>query len=179
MRWCPRARTAAIALGIASVLAGCRGNRPATSTDVVMQFYTMRDAAGITRMPTAKELAALRPFIADTLARALADADSMRTADETRVPDAQPSFADGDPFSSLFGGSTSYRVMPALDSIAPVRVPVEFTNDSQRPAEHWTDRAVVVQQAGRWVMRDIRYGGTWDVANKGSLLSQLHVTTPP
>ena len=173
------AKRAAISIGIASAIAGCRGNRPATSTDVVMQFYTMRDAAGITRIPTATELAALQPFIADTLARGLAAADAMRTADSIRAPDEKPSSVDGDPFSSLLEGSTSYRVMPALDSVAPVRVPIEFTNDSQRPAVHWTDTAVVVQQAGRWVMLDVRYGGTWEFANKGALLLQLHVATPP
>lgn len=156
-----------------NALSACRGNRPATASDVVVQFYTMKEAAGISGAPTPKDLTALRPFIADSLAHMLVRADSLRTADMKRAPDEKPSFVEGDLFSSLFEGPTAFVVMPALDSVSPARVPIEFTNETQKPKIRWVDTAVVVQQNGKWLLHDIRFGGTWDFANKGSLLTQL------
>ena len=155
------------------VLSGCRADRMATATDVVLQFYTMRDAVGGTGAPSAKELAALRPFITDTLALTLAMADSLRRADIVRAPDEKPRFAEGDLYSSMFEGATTYRVLPAGSDGNLVRVHVEFTNDRQRPTVRWTDTVVVVQHAGRWLVEDIRYGATWDFSNKGSLRRAL------
>ena len=151
----------------------CRGDRSSTATDAAMQFLTMRDAVGGSGAPSAKELAALRPFITDTLARGLALADSLRAADIVRAPDEKPRFVEGDLFSSLFEGTTAFRILPATSAASPVLVPVEYTYDRQPPTVTWTDTVVVVQQGGRWLVQDIRYGGTWAFGNKGSLLRQL------
>ncbi len=133
----------------------------------------MKEAAGIHGAPSPKELAALRPFVSDSLTRALLRADSIRAADIKRAPDEKPSFVDGDLFSSLFEGPTAFVVMPALDTAGAVRVPVQFTNDEQKPAVRWTDTLIVVRAADGWRVHDVRYGGTWDFSNKGALLSQL------
>ena len=158
---------------LSALLIGCRGEGAATATDAAMQFYTMREAVGGTGAPSPKELAALRPFISDSLARLLAVADSLRDADAKQAPDEKPRFADGDIFSSVFEGATSCRVMPALAGSDTVLVPAECVDDRPRPAVRWTDTAVVVRNGERWLVHDIRYGGTWDFANKGSLIQAL------
>ncbi len=155
-----------------ALLAGCRGEA-VTPTESAMQFYTMREAVGGTGAPSARELAALRPFITDALAQALSAADSMRAADRQHAPSEKPRFADGDLFSSLFEAPSSFRVMPALAGQDTVLVPVDCTYDRERPAVRWTDTAVVVRSAGGWRVQDIRYGGSWDLANRGTLLRTL------
>jgi len=161
-------------MGCALVAAtACRGTDAATPSDVVMQFYTMRDAVGVHGAPTAKELAALRPFIADTLADGLVFADSLRTADMLRAPDEKPAFVEGDLFSGVEEGYTSFRVMPALPGEAPYAVPVEFADDRWRPIVRWTDTAVVVVERGRLVLQDIRYSGTTELENRATLLDLL------
>lgn len=160
------------ALGLVFV-AACSGKEAATPTDAVMQFYTMRDAIGVQGAPTPKELAALRPFIADTLARGLAFADSVRESDKRRAPDEKPAYVEGDLFSSVFEGSTSFRVMPTTSTSAPYVVPVAFADERAKPAVRWVDTAIVILERGRLVVQDVRYGGTWDFANKGKLLDQL------
>ncbi len=165
---------ALIAALVATVCFGaCRGNRTASPTDAVVRFYTMREALAISGAPTESELAALRPFIADTLAHMLTAADARRTADRQRAPLEKPSFADGDIFSSLFEGPTAFKVLPAVGEGTTVRVPVEFTNDGTPPPVKWTDTVVVVQERGHWVVQDLRYGGTWGFGASGSLLMQL------
>jgi hypothetical protein len=156
-----------------ALLVGCRGDPASTAAQVAMQFLAMRDAVGGSGAPSDKELDALRPFITDTLARGLALADSLRAADIARAPDEKPRFVEGDLFSSLFEGATAFRVLPATTAASPILVPVEYTYDRQSPPVKWTDTLVVVQQRGRWMVQDIRYGGTWAFGNKGSLLQQL------
>lgn len=155
------------------LICGCRGDRDVTATDIARQFYTMREAIGGTGAPLPRELAALRPFITDSLARGLARADSLRRHDIELAGDEKPRFADGDLYSSLFEGVTSFRAMPALANSEPVLVPVELINDRQRPVVHWIDTVVVAQHDGRWRVQDIRYGGLWAFGNKGSLLREL------
>lgn len=171
-----RIRRAARAVLLTVVLhsvAACRGKEAATPTDAVMQFYTMRDAIGVQGAPTPKELAALRPFIADTLARGLVAADSVRESDKRRAPDEKPAYVEGDLFSSVFEGSTSFRVMPTASTSAPYAVPVAFADERAKPVVRWVDTAIVIVERGRLVVQDVRYGGTWDFANKGKLLDQL------
>jgi hypothetical protein len=175
-----RGRAAGVVLGaISLVLVGaCRAREAVTPSDAVMQFYTMRDAIGVQGAPSPKELAALRPFIADTLARGLAFADSVRESDTRRAPDEKPAFVEGDLFSSVFEGATSFRVMPALSASAPYVVPVEFADERAKPVVRWVDTAIVIVERGRMVVQDVRYGGTWDFANKGRLLEQFFRTEP-
>lgn len=161
---------------LSALLVGCAGTSKPTPTDGAMQFYTMREAIGGTGAPSAKELAALRPFITETLAQLLVAADSMRGVDVQRAPDEKPRYAEGDLFSSLFEAPTSCRVMPALAGSDTVLVPLACMDDRPKPTVRWTDTAVVVRNGGRWLVHDIRYGATWDFGNKGSLLQALRDT---
>ena len=161
-------------LALCAFAVGCRGEMAATATDAAMQFYTMREALGGTGAPSAKELAALRPFITDTLARMLAMADSLRSADMKAAPDEKPRFVEGDLFSSVFEAPTSCAATAGIGAGDTVLVPLNCTDNRAQPPVNWTDTAVVVRNGGRWLLHDIRYGGTWDFANKGSLLESLH-----
>ena len=162
-----------LACVLGAVVVACRGDAAVTATDAAMQFYTMREALGGTGAPSTKELTALRPFITDTLARALATADSLRAADMKAAPDEKPRFVEGDLFTSLFEGATSCRAMASIGSSDTTLVPLECEDNREKPAVRWIDTAVVVRSAGRWLVHDIRYGGTWDFASKGSLLASL------
>jgi hypothetical protein len=139
----------------------------------VVQFYTMKEAVGISGAPAPRELQALEPFISDSLARLLRRADSVREADTKRAPDEKPSFVEGDLFSSLFEGPTTFVVTRVRDTTSPALVVVEFTNDRAKPAVRWKDTVEVRRVGGKWLVHDVRYGGTWPFSNKGALLSQL------
>lgn len=172
-----RLATAMLVVAPLALMGACRGQDAAEPGTVVMQFYTMRDALGVNGAPTRKELEALRPFVADTLAALLTAADAQRSDDLQRHPDEKPRYVEGDLFSSLFEGTTAVRpLVPLTDDTGAVRVPVQFTYDREKPSVTWTDTVVVVKERGHWVVRDVRYGGTWDFANKGALLESLAST---
>lgn len=159
-------------------LTACASDRNTTPTKLVLQFYTMRDAVGIDGAPTESQLAAIRPFISDTLAILLGEADALRAQQTQLAPDEKPAFADGDIFSSLFEGPTSYRPQEPIGTGNTVLVPTIMANDREKPAVVWTDTVVVVKVKGHWRVQDVRYGGTWAFGNKGALLQSL-ATTPP
>jgi hypothetical protein len=149
------------------------GRTPTTPTAAVMQFYTILDAIGVRRVPDATQWSSLRPFLADSLAGALAKARIARESAERAAPGEKPPFADGDPFSSLFEGRTSFVVESSIARGDSALVVVRFTNDTQKPAVQWRDTVVVIPDSGSLRIADIRYGTAWEFGYRGRLLELL------
>jgi len=184
-----RPRRAAVAAGVlagalagalAAAVGGCSRPAPAAEeppTRVVADFYTARIASKLTGAPTPTELTRIAPFLTDTLRALLVAADRMRGADMQRAPDEKPAFAEGDLFSSLFEGPTSFRVVD--DSVAALRVPVRFTHADVTDTTTWTDAVQVAREHDRYVIADVAYGGKWAFANGGSLRTSLEQALAP
>lgn len=139
-----------------------------------MQLYAMLDALGVQGLPDEEALRALRPFLTDSLADALAQADVARRTAAAQAPEEKPPLADGDPFSSLFEGRTDARPDTVLTRGDTALVVMAFSNTTQRPAVHWGDTVVVTPAKGRLVVADIRYGAGWEFGFTGRLLEVLH-----
>ncbi|HWA16103.1 MAG TPA: hypothetical protein VG817_06715 [Gemmatimonadales bacterium] len=170
-------RFAPLALGI-GLLAACHEPAAGPAASVIVDsLYRVRQPFQANGAPTATELASMSPWLSAELRTLLARADSLRSAESTAAPDEKPSFVEGDLFSSLFEGPTAYSIKAAeVDSTTlpgTWRVPVHFTFVDRTTAQKWTDTALVVMEDGRPVVSDVRYGGEWDFANKGSLLTSL------
>lgn len=155
------------------VCAACSRAERSSPSDVVVQFYTMRDAVGMQGAPSERELAALRPFIADTLAGRLAYADTLRRTGTIPASDSASLIVRGDLFSSLFEGPSTFRVMPSTPVGEQVVVPVECTSERVRPAVRWTDTVTVVSQGGRYVVQNIHFGAVRGANRASSLLARL------
>jgi hypothetical protein len=167
-----RVTTSVAAVATLLLLAACaRG--PSTPATAVMQFYTVLDALGIRRVPDPVQWQSLRPFIADSLAKALTHARQMRDSARMRAPGDKPPFADGDPFSSLFEGRTSFRVDSTITRGDSALVVTIFTNDTQKPAVTWTDTVVVLKQGDMHRVADVRYGTEWEFGYRGRLIELL------
>lgn len=167
-----RRRVAVTTLVMLMFSAACaRG--PSTPATAVMQFYTILDALGIRRVPDPVQWQSLRPFIADSLAGALTQARLMRDSARMRAPQDKPPFADGDPFSSLFEGRTSFRVDSTITRGDSALVVTIFTNDTQKPAVTWTDTVVVLKQGDMHRVADVRYGTEWEFGYRGRLIDLL------
>ena len=160
------------AILLAVALVGCQSSRPDPAA-VVERFYATTTASRVSGAPTPEQLAALAPYISDSLRGLLAAARRRHDVDMARSPDDKPSFTEGDLFSSLFEGPTTVRV--AADTLrgSSHAVTVRMTHRGADPAITWSDVAIVTAEHGRWVIDDIEYGGTWDFAPRGSLRAQL------
>jgi hypothetical protein len=151
----------------------CSKTTTPSPEDVAVQFYTMRDAIGTQGAPSVSELAALRPFIADTLAHRLAYADTLRRGGSIPASDSASRVLRGDLFSSLFEGPSTFRVMPGVRVGVHVVVPVECTSERVRPAVRWTDTMLVTKEGERYVVQDIRFGAMRGQNRAPSLLARL------
>lgn len=161
------------AVWLAIVAMGC-GPASSDAPRVVEKFYAELRNTRVTGAPTAEQLARLAPFLGDSLRKLLAEARRLHDADEARAPNEKPAFAEGDLFSSLFEGPSSVRVEGDSSAGAAHRVLAHMSYDSANPPTSWTDTAIVASEDGRMVIQDIRYGGNWDFALKGSLRAQLN-----
>lgn len=156
------------------VFVACKQAPPqGDASSVVQDFYTATITGHMSGAPTAEQLATIAPFLSDTLHALLVAARKRNEADVARAPDEKPSFAEGDLFSSLFEGPNAVAVLP--DSArGSVRVAaVRMTSTDAKPPVTWIDHVVLTQQAGRYVIDDVEYGGQWDFANKGTLRASL------
>ncbi len=142
---------------------------------VAEQFYGTQFERPISGAPDSIQLARLRPFITDSLARLLHAARQRHDADLARAPEEKPSWAEGDIFTSLFEGPTAFYVTPAIRDGERAKVPVKFQYHSATDSTttEWSDTAIVVLEQGRPVVADVIFGGTWAFGQKGSLVGNL------
>lgn len=93
--------------------------------EVAARWYTTLQRLHPSGAPTVAEHDTLAPMLARELSALLARADATRAAARAAAPSEKPPFTDGDLFSSLFEGPTSFAAS-AAESIAvdTWRVPV-------------------------------------------------------
>lgn len=160
-------------------LLGSCGKPAATPTGVVESFYSLRIESKTSGAPDMEELRTLAPYLSEELRGLLEQARKRHDADVARTPSDKPSFADGDLFSSLFEGPTSFKI-GADEVMGDVhRISLQFAYDRQQPVVSWTDKAVVKAENGKPVIADIEYGGNWEFGNKGTLVSMLKNALTP
>lgn len=145
--------------------------------EAVSLFYTAVAKMRPSGAPTAEQRTELAPLLSAELIDLLERADAARTAARAAAPMEKPPFTDGDLFSSLFEGPTAFTVgEPQTGAAGEWRVPVTLTYSTgakdEKPTE-WTDTVVLREESGRFVVTDIAFGGSWDFANKGTMLEAL------
>lgn len=161
------------------LVTGCARDVADPPSTVVSQFFSARITSGLTGAPSDSQLAQLAPFLADTLEHLLVAARRLRDAEAASAPDEKPSFVEGDLFSSLFEGPTSFTIVPDTGSAPPGRVLVRLQYAGGGDTVSWTDRVVISQQNGHNVIADIEYGGNWAFGNSGTLRMMLERALAP
>lgn len=173
-------RLAATAAGLLLAALLCSCAKPAaTPGEVVDRFYALRVESGSTGVPDRRELQAMETYLGAELRSLLEQARQRRDDEAARAPAEKPAFADGDLFSSLFEGPTSFKVGADETTGDVHRISVQLANDRQQPVVSWTDRAVVRIESGTPVITDIEYGGNWEFGNRGALVSMLKNALTP
>lgn len=153
--------------------AACSESPADSPVAVVTSLYGLLHERGTTGAPSPAELEVLLPLLSDSLATLLKGARALHDADARRTPNGKPSFADGDLFSSLMEGPSSLKVERVRQVDGTHLLPVRFTYNEGGQPESWIDTVVVVRERDRFVVADVRYGGEWEFANRGSLLESL------
>lgn len=161
-----------IALALFPVL-GCSQADGTSPEDTVVALYRTLALGPVRGAPSAEQLASIAPYVSAELHDCLAAARRLQERERAESPGDKPSYADGDLFTSLFEGPTSFQILSNTARGDGHEVAVRFTYDRAQPAVAWTDVVVVKSERGHWVVADIVYGGNWDFANRGTLLAVL------
>lgn len=143
-------------------------------TDVVFKFYATYQSLGhIGGLPPDAELAKLAPFFTPRLRGLIAGARRVQTEFARDHPDEKPPFVDGDMFSSLFEGFTTFEVgrVTKLPHGA-YRVEVRFSHRDEAHATavtSWKDAVLLLPSQGSLKIDDFEFLGEWPFAQKGRL----------
>ncbi len=161
----------AIALGVEPTVAQERQ----ALREVSSKFCTEVRREVIRGLPSAEQLQRLSPLITPELCALFEQARVYQELQMRRHPDEKPPWIEGDMFSSLFEGVTSWEVgdvfsAPSVDPWA--RVKQTYAEAGQKP-ESWTDTIVFKQRGGRLLVDDMRMGGDWDFNTGTSLRGGL------
>lgn len=164
------------AAALVASLTGCPSReRP---EDVVAGLYRTLATVQVRGAPSPAQLESIAPYLSADLQAGLRAARQLQELERSRSPGEKPPFVDGDLFSSLFEGPSRFEIVGDTALEGRHRVVVRFTYDGASPAVSWEDIAVVENERGRWVVSDVRYGGDWDFASKGSLRQALGAISP-
>jgi hypothetical protein len=176
-----RIRTACVVACGLLVLGACsQAKQPDNSpAGIVSQFYTWRIQSHMMGAPTADQLEGMRPLISSEL-QTLLQRTSEKAAAKAKSKvgrKRKPVFTDGDLFSSIAVGPTSFKTgeVEVLDNDTHV-IPVRFMSARQLPAINWTDRVKVVNENGHYVLADIEYANHWQAGGNGTLVKSLRKT---
>ncbi len=159
-----------IALAAGGANAGDTSSPAQAANGFYAAYATFHPSDGI---PDKAALAKYAPFISPTLHRLLAEGDAAEIKFNKANKDSPP-LIEGDLFSSMFEGATTYAIGACKSAAKTASCAVALTyDDKHRPAKHWTDTVYLVMTPDGWRVGDIGYGGNWDFANKGRLSATL------
>lgn len=138
-------------------------DRPEDAAQAVFDQITALKPSGL---PDADQHAQIRQSLSPALNAALDEARNWQQQEIERMaheaPDEKPPMIEGDYFSSLFEGAQSATVASAsTDGARSVVTLTRRYQEDGSDAIQWTDRAVMIEVDGRWLLDDIEYGADW------------------
>ncbi len=161
---------AAIVLTAASLTFG---QEPGSASEVTDNFYaTLRDL-DVRGLPDMDQLKELTPFLSSQIVTIIKRNQKVQTAFLKKHPDAKPPWIEGDLFSSLFEGPTSYGIGETSAKGITREVDVYLHHVSESDKVKWTDTVVLKKFGGKWLVTNIIFKGKWQFKSGSSLLNAL------
>lgn len=130
-------------------------------------------AEPIQGLPNDEQLRRIAPHVSPGLVAAFRQAAIMRDREAAANPDEKPPFVEGDLFSSLTEGATSWKLgkSDTPPGVLPSIEVLQGYKDQQGNSEDWVDKYVFLPHNGTWILEDILMGGEW--ARGGTLRGSL------
>jgi hypothetical protein len=146
---------------------------PSAPAEAAKAFYTELRERKVEGLPKGQDWLALLPLVTEELATAILGAQAEQAEAIKSAPCEKPPWIEGDLFSSLFEGPQTFAVGLAKLTGDTAKVPVTCTHTEGGDTTKWTDTLLMRKTPKGWQLDDVRYGGTWDFASKGTLKQSL------
>ena len=147
--------------------------RANTPTGVANTFYRKYIAYKMSGLPTPTQLKGISPHLSKEIIDQINIDRKKQKAAIKAHPDEKPPWIEGDLFSSMFEGATSFRLGKARAGEKRSEVDVHLVYKYKSDATEWMDTAVLEKVDGRWVITDILFKGNWDFKSGASLRNAL------
>jgi hypothetical protein len=168
------------ALSILALLTACGGPQDDThlQEQVISGFYQQHLKNHSPGIPNADELKQLQPFLSQPLFSLLSQASDIDARYHAAAESPVAPLVDGDLFTSLFEGATSF----AVDSCehegdhAACLVRFRYTgsaSDNKSVDEHWKDKLLLTRQQQQWRIDDIEFMGSGQSSQREYLTDTL------
>jgi hypothetical protein len=163
-----------LCFGITSATARA-AEQPADSAEKFAgRFYAALLKAKPLGLPSEAQWKKLAPLFNGQIRAAVAKSRRQQAIFVKQHPDEAPPLGDGDLFSSLYEGPTSFAVGSAKQKGDTFVVPVALTYRKGNQHTEWADQLVLtLEPAQGWQVNDIHFGGKWAFKSSGSLRRTL------
>jgi len=139
-------------------------------------FYATYAAIPHDGVPDDAAVAKLRPHLAPGLVLLIEQASAAQDRFEQMTKNREPPLIEGDIYTSLFEGASSYSIGACSGDANNGRCAVSlvYSNPPAAPVT-WTDTLYLTNTSQGWKVSDVGYGGTWPFGNKGKLSQTLQM----
>jgi hypothetical protein len=144
-----------------------------SSTEFAARFYRTYLKLKVRGLPDAEQYKALSPLLSSDLQRLFEAARIEQAKAIAEHPDEKPPWADGDLFTSLFEGATSFRLGRPKRRGEYTDVPVRLAYRGGGAVSRWEDTLVLIRTGDGWRVWDIKLNGDWQFKNGASLRGVL------
>ena len=161
------------------LLTSCKSESPEQKLKVaaVKAFYqtilTFKEGG----IPTGSNLKRLTPLISKGFLKHLQAAQEAEERDFKRSKGEEPPLVEGSLFYSLFEGADRMKGIRADPKAGPnaFLVDLEYGDPSDKNQfTKWSDRAIVINENGKWVVDDLELLGDWQFGSKGKMSTILN-----
>jgi hypothetical protein len=150
--------TAAAALA----LAGCgnAGSDEERQAEVVGAFYRIHIKNNAPGLPSAEELRQFQPLVSRALYQLLTQAEAADVRYHAVAGTQAPPIVEGDLFTSLYEGATSFSVVSCDTEDLRSSCQVAFKYGRDGASEAWNDKILLVLEDKQWRIDDIEFIGS-------------------
>lgn len=157
----PFSLAAASVLAAALALVGCNNfsGQERQQAEVIGAFYAIHLKANAPGLPPADELKQYQPLFSQPLYALLTQAEAAETRYHAAAGNQAPPLIEGDLFTSLYEGATSFSVKSCDtdDQRASCQVAFQYKKDGAE--ESWNDKLLLVREEQHWRIDDIEFIG--------------------
>ena len=153
-------------------LYACREGGPDQTVNKFYSIYLKLHSFGI---PNEQEQAQYSPHISPELSEVLKRANEAEKKHEAATKGEEPPMVEGDLFTSLFEGASSFTIASCENDDVTAFCIVEFKylNPGDKSEVKWKDKVYLVKSNRGWAVDDIEYLGDWQFMHKGRLKNLL------
>jgi hypothetical protein len=167
-----------VLLLLSSPVRALAADDPAMAANEFYAVYKDHHAQG--GIPDATERLRFSPVLSPRLNKQLTAADAAQGRLTAKVKNAVPPMLEGDIFSSLFEGATSWKVGACQGDAKTARCPVALSyvpppNAKTNKPANWNDTVLLVNTPQGWKVDDVIYDAGFAFGNTGRLSAMLQM----